>query len=80
MTREIEDELKLANWLSVLTFDAYKYATAGGDLVIEFTDNGLVLRLPGIHLDTNGISSKFKRHAEATGHSEPQPAAAEMSQ
>jgi hypothetical protein len=40
---DIEDDLKLQNWLSVLTFDAFKYVKAGGELVIEWTDEGLVL-------------------------------------
>jgi hypothetical protein len=30
---ELEDDLKLQNWLSVLTFDVYKYAKAGGAVV-----------------------------------------------
>jgi hypothetical protein len=63
---DIEDDLKLQNWLSVLTFDAFKYVKAGGELVIEWTDEGLVLRLLGVQVDTEGVNSKFKRYALQT--------------
>jgi len=58
---EIEDELKIQNWLSVLTFDAVKYAKAGGQVVIEWTEEGLTLCLPGVQVDTEGVNSKFRR-------------------
>jgi hypothetical protein len=63
---DIEDDLKLQNWLSVLTFDAFKYVKAGGELVIEWTDEGLVLRLLGVQVDTEGVNSKFKIYALQT--------------
>jgi hypothetical protein len=63
---DIEYDLKLQNWLSVLTFDAFKYVKAGGELVIEWTDEGLVLRLLGVQVDTEGVNSKFKRYALQT--------------
>ena len=63
---DIEDVFKLHNWLSVLTYDAYKYADVGGQIVIEWTDAGLVLRLPGVVIDTEGVNSKFKKYAETT--------------
>lgn len=56
---DLEDDLKLQNWLSVLTFDAFKYARAGGDVLVEWAADGLVLRLPGVQMDTDGVNSKF---------------------
>ena len=57
---ELEDDLKLQNWLSVLTFDVYKYAKAGGAVVIEWTDSGLAIHLTGIAPDTLGVNSKLR--------------------
>jgi hypothetical protein len=57
---ELEDDLKLQNWLSVLTFDVYKYAKAGGAVVIEWTDSGLAIHLTGIAPDTPGVNSKLR--------------------
>ena len=75
---EIEDEMKLQNWLSVLTFDAYKYNKAGGAVVIEWTEEGLTLRLPGVQVDTDGVNSKFRRMATAAP--EPAPTPTEVTQ
>jgi hypothetical protein len=66
---EIEDVLKVQNWLSVLTFDVYKYAKAGGTVVVEWTDSGLAIHLPGVNSklqrvtpDTpEGVNSKLPR-------------------
>lgn len=63
---DIEDVFKLRNWLSVLTYDAYKYADVGGQIVIEWTDEGLVILLPGVVIDSEGVNSKFKRYADGT--------------
>ena len=57
---ELEEDLKLQNWLSVLTFDVYKYAKAGGALVVEWTDSGLAIHLTGIAPDTPGVNSKLR--------------------
>ena len=57
---EIEDVLKVQNWLSVLTFDVYKYAKAGGAVVVEWTDSGLAIHLTGIAPDTPGVNSKLR--------------------
>ena len=62
---EIEDVLKVQNWLSVLTFDVYKYAKAGGAVVIEWTDSGLAIHLTGIAPDTPGVNSKLPLVATA---------------
>jgi len=57
---ELEEDLKLQNWLSVLTFDVYKYAKAGGAVVVEWTDSGLAIHLTGIAPDTPGVNSKLR--------------------
>jgi len=55
----IEDDLKLSNWLSILTYDVVKYIAAGGEVVVEWTDEALVLRLPGVAAEQ--VHSKFRR-------------------
>ncbi len=70
---EIEDELKVQNWLSVLTFDAFKYAKAGGRVQVEWTDAGLVLRLPGVQIDSEGVNSKLRGMAPAAPEPPPSP-------
>lgn len=62
---DIEDDLKLQNWLSVLTFDAFKYVKAGGRIIVEWTDEGLVLCLPGVQIDSEGVSRKFRTYVES---------------
>ena len=62
----LADDLKLQNWLSILTYDAFKYAKIGGELLIEWTEEGLVLRLPGVQIDTEWVNSKFKKYVELT--------------
>lgn len=59
----LEDDLKLQNWLSILTYDAFKFAKIGGGLLVEWTDEGLILRLPGVQVDTEGVNSKFRKYA-----------------
>lgn len=55
----IEDDLKVQNWLSILTYDVVKYVAAGGEVFFEWTDNGLILRLPGVTPDD--VHGKFLR-------------------
>lgn len=62
---KLEDELKTQNWLSILTYDAFKYAKSGGAVIVEWTPEGLTLHLPGVQIDTEGVNSKFRRMAEA---------------
>jgi hypothetical protein len=69
---DIEDDLKLQNWLSVLTFDVYKYAKAGGTVVVEWTDSGLAIHLPGVNPDTPGVNSKL-RQVETTPPAPQEP-------
>jgi len=57
----IEDDLKVNNWLSMLTFDAFKYANLGGELIVRSGPNGLVLELPGITVDNENVNPKFKK-------------------
>ena len=70
---ELEDDLKLQNWLSVLTFDVYKYAKAGGAVVIEWTDSGLAIHLTGIAPDTPGVNSKLRLVATPAPQEEATP-------
>lgn len=71
---ELEDDLKLQNWLSVLTFDVYKFARAGGNVTVEWHDDALILRLPGIAPDTPGVNSKLRLVvATAAPQEEPTP-------
>lgn len=62
----LEDDLKLQNWLSILTYDAFKFAKIGGELLVEWTDEGLILRLPGVQINTDGLNSKFRKYAAQT--------------
>ena len=62
---DIEDGMKLQNWLSVLTFDVVKYIGAGGEVVIDWTADGLALRLTGVTPDTPGVHGRFFRLAPA---------------
>lgn len=73
---DIEDVFKLRNWLSVLTYDAYKYAAAGGQVAIEWTEAGLVLRLLDVGIDTDGVHGKFKKHLAPAAESAPPEAPA----
>lgn len=62
MPKQIEDELKVDNWLSILTYDAAKYAAAGGEVVPTLDGDGLTLRLPGVDLER--VHGKFRRLLE----------------
>ena len=62
---DIEDGMKLQNWLSVLTFDVVKYIGAGGEVAIEWTADGLTLRIAGVDPDTPGVHSRFLSVATA---------------
>lgn len=61
---ELEDDLKLKNWLSILTFDAFKYHKIGGELIVKWTDEGLTLVLPGVtSIEDAGLNAKFRQMA-----------------
>ena len=68
---ELEDELKLKNWLSIVTFDVFKYAKAGGEIQVEWSGDGLTLRLMGVTPDTEGLNAKFRRHMMTAAHTPP---------
>ena len=74
---DIEDDMKLQNWLSVLTFDVAKYAKAGGGVVVEWTADGLTLRLAGVEPDTSGVHGRFLTLAEGQ---QPAPEVAQQEQ
>ena len=59
---ELEDDLKLTNWLSIVTFDVFKYVKAGGVVQLEWGDDGLTLRLVGVTPSSAGLNAKFRRH------------------
>ena len=61
----IEEALGRQNWLSVLTFDVVKYIGAGGEVAIEWTAEGLTLRLAGVEPDTSGVHGRFLALADA---------------
>lgn len=58
---DLESDLKVQNWLSILTFDAFKYANAGGEIAVVETEAGLVLTLYGVNLETEGINKKLRK-------------------
>ena len=62
---DLEDDLKLSNWLSIVTFDVFKYVKAGGAVQVEWNADGLTLRLVGITPDSDGLNAKFRRHMMA---------------
>lgn len=62
----LEEALGRQNWLSVLTFDVAKYAKAGGEVAIEWTADGLTLRLVGVEPDTPGVHGRLLSMAQAT--------------
>ena len=37
---DLENDLKVSNWLGILTYDAFKYATVGRRMVDAPDDNG----------------------------------------
>ncbi len=61
---EIEDDLKAKNWLSILTYDIAKYIKAGGEVVIEWAADGVIVRLVGVGADTPGVHGRFLSIAE----------------
>ena len=74
---DIEDGMKLQNWLSVLTFDVVKYIGAGGEVVIDWTADGLTLRLAGVMPDTPGVHGRFFRLTPAFAPMAATPASQE---
>lgn len=61
MSTEIEDDLKVGNWLSMMTFDAFRYVKAGGQLIVRSSDNGIVIEIPDVNIDNENINKKFRK-------------------
>ncbi len=57
---DLENDLKVSNWLGILTYDAFKYATVGGLIEIRPTDEGLALVLVGVSPSQEGVNKKFR--------------------
>jgi hypothetical protein len=62
---DLEDDLKLSNWLSIVTFDVFKYVKAGGKVQVEWSADGLTLHLADVTPDSDGLNAKFRRHIMA---------------
>ena len=79
---KLEDDLKLTNWLSIVTYDLFKYVKVGGEVVIEWTADGLTLRLVGVEPDTPGVHSRFLKMADApmVATAAPEPTTNEVQQ
>ena len=62
---DLENDLKILNWLGILTYDAFKYAAAGGLIEIRPTDEGLALVLVGVSPSQEGVNKKFRALVES---------------
>ena len=60
---DLENDLKVSNWLGILTYDAFKYATVGGLIEIRPTDEGLAL--VGVSPSQEGVNKKFRALLES---------------
>ncbi len=69
MPRQIEDELKLDNWLSILTYDIARYVAAGGGVsaVYAIPEGALLIQISNV--DIEKTHSKFRKFLEQ----EPEP-------
>ena len=63
---EIEEQLKLQNWLGIVTFDVFKYIKAGGQVAIEQAEDGLRFTLVGIDINSEGVNRQFRKVAAET--------------
>lgn len=61
---ELENELQLANWLSIVSFDLHKYIKAGGQIIISADDAGLNIQFVGVQLDDERLHRKFRSSLE----------------
>lgn len=61
---ELENNLKLKNWLSIVTYDVFKYVGVGGVVSVAFTTDGLTVTFSGVKPETEGINKKFQRLLE----------------
>jgi hypothetical protein len=58
---ELENELGLANWLSIVSFDLHKYIKAGGKVIISDDENGLIVQFVGVALGDSRLHRKFNQ-------------------
>lgn len=72
MPKTIEDDLKLENWLSILTYDIAKYVAAGGKVTAVATPEGhIMIQLHNVNIEkTHGKFQDLLATAQA-----PEPAA-----
>lgn len=61
---ELENELQLANWLSIVSFDLHKYMKAGGQIIISADEMGLNIQFVGVQLDDERLHRKFRLSLE----------------
>lgn len=61
---DLENELGLANWLSIVSFDLHKYVKAGGGLIISDDENGLIVQFAGVSSDDKRLHRKFIQSVE----------------
>lgn len=63
---ELENDLQLANWLSIASFDLHKYVKAGGQIEIMADEGGLLVRFVGVTADDARLHRKFLQMIEDT--------------
>lgn len=71
MPKTIEDDLKLENWLSILTYDITKYVAAGGKVtaVYAMPEGHIMIQLHNVNIEkTHG---KFQDLLETAQPPEP---------
>jgi len=56
---ELENELQLANWLSIVSFDLHKYVKAGGQIEVIADNDGLLVLFVGVPVDDSRLHRKF---------------------
>lgn len=67
MPKTIEDDLKLENWLSILTYDIAKYVAAGGKVTAVATPEGhIMIQLHNVNIEkTHGKFQDLLATAQA---------------
>lgn len=56
---DLENELGIANWLSITTFDLHKYIKAGGQVEIRDDEAGLIVQFVGVARNDARMHRKF---------------------
>jgi hypothetical protein len=60
----LEDDLKLNNWLSILTYDIARYAAAGGQVTAIYVMPEGALMLQLLDVDIEKVNGKFRKFLE----------------